>query len=371
MDEIETRVFEIHGYGGQQKPKVSEADLAWRVNPVAAPFRLAGFAWYAQDKIFRRMPKEPRHKLSESVDGLANHTAGGQIQFRTDSTRLALRVSLVGPHDADHMTAVGECGFDCYISEGGPSRYYSSTRFDRSKTEYDAWMFGAVSKKMRTITLNFPLYQGVKEIALGLDPDARIEAPPPYAVKGPVVIYGTSITQGGCANRPGTLYTNILSRRLNAEFVNLGFSGSGLGEPELARTINEIESPSMIVIDNDSNIRETATLAARLPVFLSILREVHKTVPVLVISKPRFSSETLHPEVIIYRERRRDIHRKAVDDRRAQGDKAIHFFDGAELYRGDVWEECTVDGVHCTDLGFMFMADALTPVFRKILQLER
>ncbi|HYF51976.1 MAG TPA: SGNH/GDSL hydrolase family protein [Planctomycetota bacterium] len=371
MNAIEQRIFETFNVGGKPRPKPSETDLQWHVNPVDAPFRLAGFAWYAQDKIFRRMPKEPRHKLTDLVNMLANHTAGGQIQFRTDSTRLALKVTLLGPHAMDHMTAVGECGFDCYISEGGPSRYYSSTRFDRSKSEYECWMFLNLPKKMRTLTLYFPLYQGVKEVSVGLDSGSQIEAPPPYVVKNPVVVYGTSITQGGCANRTGMAYTNILARRLNAEIINLGFSGSGCGEPEVARTINEIANPSMLVIDNDGNMRDLALINERMPAFLSILREVHKTTPILVISRPRFSTETIFPDMIAYRNLRRDAYRKIVEDRRAQGDRNVEFFDGANLYGDDVWEECTVDGVHSTDLGYIFMAKALEPVFRKLLKLEK
>jgi len=86
-------------------------------------------------------------------------------------------------------------------------------------------MFEFGRSQLRNITLNFPLYRGVKKIFVGLEQNARILAPLPYIDNNRIVIYGTSITQGGCASRPGMAWTNILSRRINREFINLGFSG--------------------------------------------------------------------------------------------------------------------------------------------------
>src|SRR5690606_22957788 len=103
--------------------------------------------------------------------------------------------------------------------------------------------------EMRMITLNFPLYQGVQEIEIGLSPDAQLIAPTPYIDDRKVIVYGTSITQGGCAARPGMSYTNILSRMINYEFINLGFSGNGQGEPELSHIISQIERPALLVLD--------------------------------------------------------------------------------------------------------------------------
>ena len=68
-----------------------------------------------------------------------------------------------------------------------------------------------------------------------MDEGAVIKPARPFALSKPVVFYGTSITQGGCASRPGMSYTAIVGRKLNLDFVNQGFSGNGLGEPEVAR----------------------------------------------------------------------------------------------------------------------------------------
>ncbi len=93
--------------------------------------------------------------------------------------------------------------------------------------------------------MNFPLYNGVKSIYIGIDENSKLENPEMVSTSGKIIIYGTSITQGGCVSRPEIVYSNILSRKLGMEFINLGFSGNGKGEPELAHLINEISDVKM------------------------------------------------------------------------------------------------------------------------------
>src|SRR5213075_673687 len=116
-----------------------------------------------------------------------------------------------------------------------------------------------------------PLYKPVTIKELSLDTDARLEPPTPYAIRKPIVYYGSSITQGGCASNPGGSCQAILERRLDADFVNLGFSGNGLGEPALAEVICELD-PSCIVLDFWGN-PSADQYAAALPVFVKILRQ--------------------------------------------------------------------------------------------------
>ena len=188
------------------------APMTWR-SPAEAPFHLAGFPWFEKDRVYRRLPVLPAGTLPAGVDNLANNTAGGQIRFRSDTRRLDLRVTLDGPADMNHMPATGQCGFDLYVGGGGAPRYYSTAKYDLVKqaTAYEVSLFQHADRKLRAFTLNFPLYQGVKDVAVGLDAEASVRPPAPYAASGRIVIYGTSITQGGCAARPGMAYTNILS----------------------------------------------------------------------------------------------------------------------------------------------------------------
>jgi len=357
--------------------KVEEYDRNMRSNegagggmrwllPTEAPFRLSGFAWFREDRVYRRLPVTPRWPLPEAVDALANCTAGGQIQFRTDSPKLAVRVRLSGPANMNHMPATGQCGFDCYLGSPKQQRYCSTTKYDHRKTEYECVMFDFPEPEMRNVTLNFPLYQGVREVLVGLGSGAQVEEPVAYDDDRPVVVYGTSITQGGCAARPGLAYTNILSRRLNREFINLGFSGSGRGEPEVARTMAEIPDPGCLVLDYEANASADGLLEKTLAPFIGILREAHPETPMLVVSRPRFASENFNEDAVAARLRRRDFQQRTVEERRADGDDRIFFFDGGGLL-GEDFDECTVDGAHPTGLGFWRMARALEPVLAEIL----
>jgi lysophospholipase L1-like esterase len=66
------------------------------------------------------------------------------------------------------------------------------------------------------------------------------------------------------------------------------------------------------------------------------------------------------------RVRGRDFQRDTIAAMRADGDQNVHFLDGARLL-GQDWEECTVDGTHPNDLGFMRMAERLTPALKALL----
>lgn len=341
-------------------------EMAW-CSPAEAPFHVAGFPWFARDGVYRRLPLEPARPLPEAVDRLANWTAGGQIRFQTDSVKLAVRVTLSDVADMNHMPATGQCGFDCYLGPAGRQRYVSTTKYDHHQTTYENLLFDLRPARMRNITLNFPLYMGVKEVEVGLDKDAQALAPEPYDMDGRVVVYGTSITQGGCASRPGMAYTNILSRRLNVAFVNLGFSGNGRGEKEVAATIAEIPDPLCFVLDYEANCVSTELLQETFPVFIQTLREAHANVPILAVSRIPFAGDLTNEDTLQTRLDRSAFQYKTVEHLRQRGDANIHFVDGS-AFLGEDFDECTVDGVHPSDLGFIRIADAMTPVLRMILK---
>lgn len=180
----------------------ADADgVAW-FDPRTAPFRLVGFPWIGGDKVYRRLPVKPEWPISPAVDSLANSTAGGQIQFQSDSPKVLVRVKLRQASGMYHMPATGQSGFDLYLGQAGEQRYSGTTRFGSGATDYEVTLF-AGSKSNRHFTLNFPLYNGVDSVEIGVEAGATIAAPLPYKHDGRIVVYGTLITQGGCAARPG------------------------------------------------------------------------------------------------------------------------------------------------------------------------
>jgi lysophospholipase L1-like esterase len=346
-----------------------QSGLKW-LSPKEQPFRISGFPWFPQDNIYRRLPAQPNYELPAAVDSLANSTAGGQIAFTTDSPRLALRVELAGEAGMYHMPATGQCGFDVYLGEPGDQQYYGTTRFDHSKSSYEAALYDEPVRQLRHVTLNFPLYQGVNEVSIGIEPGCSIAAPLPYRSSKKVIVYGTSVTQGGCASRPGMACSNILSRRIPLEFMNLGFSGNGKGEPEVARVVSEIADPALLVLEYEGNVRIVDQMRQTLPEFIRIYREVHPETPILVISRFKYARERFDPRLLQRRLDMKRVETDTVDLYRRQGDNNIHFLDGEALLGTDSYNECTVDGAHPTDLGFMRMADTLTPVFKELLKGE-
>ena len=347
--------------------KSGPTDLQWH-SPSSNIFRITGFPWYEQDKKYRRLPVAPRFKIPEPVNILADCTAGGQISFQTDSTHISIRAEVSGKANMNHMPATGQCGFDLYVGLPCAQRFHNVTKFALSASSYEVLLFDHPEKVMRNFTINFPLYTGVKELYIGLDPDANNAPPLPWEEDGKIVIYGTSITQGGCASRPGMAFTNILSRLLNVEVINLGFSGNGRGEPEVIELMADIPSPKLLILDYHANA--AGKLKQTLPVAMQILRKRHPEVPILMVSRIAYAKDATHPTSIATREEGHDIYTRVLEQMQSAGDSEVFFVDGTNLLGSD-YDECTVDGVHPSDLGFMRIARGLEPEILKIMEKKR
>jgi hypothetical protein len=346
--------------------KADEKGMVW-FSPSEKPFRLVGFKWIDKDKVFRRLPVKPDWPIRKAVDNLANSTAGGQLSFQTDSPKVTVRVKLSRQSGMYHMPATGQSGFDIYIGKPGQQKYFRTAKFGAKVTDYVFELFSG-PKGNRHFTINFPLYNGVKSLALGVKAGSIIKAPLPFVDEESIVVYGTSITQGGCAARPGMAYSNILSRRLNSEFVNLGFSGNGKGEPALAHLINQIEKKKMVVLDYEANVGEG--IKKTLEPFIDLIRSKNPLIPILVISKITYAAELAFPSQMKTLKDRAAFQKNLVEKKKAAGDQNIYFLDGGTLL-GEYADECTVDGVHPTTLGFMKMANGIEPVIRRILNLSK
>lgn len=349
-----------------------QEEIRW-YDPKEKPFRISGFAWFGEEERYRRLPDKTGYDIPIRVDELATNTSGGQISFRTNATKLALKVKLADAAALGHMAASGQCGFDVYVGEPGKQMYYATacpSLLDHSY-EKTIWDFNSSSQhsseQQSEVTLNFPLYQGVEEVLIGTNPEAIIEQPTPYLSDKRVIFYGTSITQGACASRPGMSYTNILSRRFNLEFINLGFSGSGKGEHGVALTLREIERPACFVLDYEANVTYKEYQDTLTP-FIECYREYHPLVPIIILSRIPFVQDKAIGEYEDY-QKRREHAKFTVEKLEQQGDKNISFIDGSTLL-GELWHECTVDGIHPNDLGFMEMANRLESAFEFLRNYE-
>jgi hypothetical protein len=317
-----------------------------------------GLPWFKEDEpALRRLPLRLKDRFRPPVWDLAQDPSGARIRFRTDSTTIGLAAENPGFSNMHHMASVGENGFDLYVG----SNYLGSAWPDNAGKIAKEWKTGR-ERKMRDITLYLPLYKPVKISELTLDSDALLEPALPYSVAKPIVYYGSSITQGGCASNPGGSCQAILERKLNADFVNLGFSGNGLGEPALAEAICELD-PSCIVLDFWGN-PSADQYASALPTFVEILRRKSRRLPILVTSPFYFPAEETGGEVAREQTAKRLSARDFVEHRRKNGDHRIWFVDGLKMLNREQTAGL-VDGVHCNSLGFYFNALGLEPYLRK------
>ncbi len=334
-----------------------------------APFRIEGLAWFDKEKKFYRLPYNAKDKVSEAVAWLASHPSGAQVYFHTNSKIINIKVILNDVANMIHMAATGQTGFDLYFKTPNMSEYqfFTTSTYPYGQKEYNVTIFKSDVKFEKDILINFPLYMGVKEVQIGIEKDALLSEANNHKNFGKIVVYGTSITQGGCVSRPGMSYTNLLSRKLDYEFINLGFSGNGLGEPIMAKFINDINDVKMIVLDYDANGGVTGHLEKYLNEFLDILRSHFKTTPILIITKPPFSNYVFLEQEIETRKRVFDFQKNTVKNRRKK-DKNLYFYDGNKLFGTEDYYESLVDGIHPNDLGFYRIFKHLYPVFKKILK---
>lgn len=207
----------------------------------------------------------------------------------------------------------------------------------------------------------------VKVLALGVDSNAVIKPPRPFAISKPVVYYGTSITQGGAASRPGMSYEAIVGRRLNIDFVNLGFSGAGKYEHSLANTVATINA-SCYVLDG-TNLHTVESMRKVFPQFIETIRAKHPTTPILVISPIYSSHEMTHRVLEPNDTDKRAFMRRVVSQFIADGDKNIQLIEGTDIL-SPLQGDGLTDGVHPNDLGFEWIANSITRRLATVLGLN-
>jgi lysophospholipase L1-like esterase len=240
--------------------------------------------------------------------------------------------------------------------------YWASNKTIQAGPPYVSGYFEKLPKKLREFTLYLPTYNDLTLLEIGLDPDAVIEPPTRFRLPKAVVVYGTSITQGGCASRPGNGHVPLLGRTLGVDVVNLGFSGNGKSDLAVADLMTEIDA-ACYVNDCVANM-DAAGMAERYAAFNDRLRARHPQTPILLLTTIRWSQENFTDA------RGWDALNAVAQDTyrqfRKRGDKNVHFLDCRKII-GLESDHPSVDGCHLTDLGFKHLADGIAPVLERII----
>lgn len=328
-----------------------------------ANINIYGLYHPTEEPNFCRLPNDVAQKTSEAVSILAYNTSGGRLRFTTDSSYIAIRAIQPDKCLMSHMPFSGSSGFDLYVRENDQYHYGGSLipSVDR-KDGYES-IIHFDDRRLRDITINFPLYDCVSELYIGIQSDAILQKSPSYTYSKPIVYYGSSITQGGCASRPGNSYPAIISRLLDCDFINLGFSGGAHGEKEIVDYISSLDM-SVLVLDYDHNVSSPEELDETYRPLYHTIRAAHPNLPIIAATR---TDTPLNNEARTFMEENRKVICNIYEAAVNSGDRNIYFIDGQQIFPIFGGDSCTVDGVHPSDLGFMCMAKVFYDVIHKIL----
>ena len=320
---------------------------------------------------YDRLPISYKEKVREPIWDLSKASAGITVRFHSNSTSINLKWTVLNDLDMSHMAATGIKGIDLYTKYNNKWRYVTTAgalvglKTYQNKSipadsinEYE--LIKNMTPEFREYKLFLPLYDGVTKLEVGIDSIASIEKATPSAVK-PIVFYGTSITQGGCASRPGMAHTNIISRKLDVDCINYGFSGNGRMETPIVELISEIDA-RFYVIECLQNM-DSEQVSERVRPLVDIIRTNHPYTPIVLVENMMYTTAFLNQT-----EETRLIQENAAlkneyDKIIKSGTPNIFYIKDNKDFLLD--NEGTVDGVHLTDLGFLRYADYLMENFKK------
>lgn len=329
-------------------------------DPRQAPFSLYGLSENDQG-VYCRLPLDFIPRCSQGVQHLAYHLAGACVRFSTDASHLHVVWELRHPSNMAHFTGCGQNGMELFEETDHGTRQVMNLI---PKLVHEGQLkqshYFPLPGGMRHYVLYLPLYNGLNQLLLGFAPGSRVEAGRKPRYEKPILYYGSSITQGGCAGKAGSCYTTLLARRLDIAQINLGFSGNAKGEESMARHIAGLPM-SVFVMDYDHNAPTLEHLEATHEPFFRIVRQAQPHLPIVMVSRPDFDKNVQDSVA------RRNVIINTYAKALAEGDRNVYLVDGEMFFGPRDRDLCTVDKCHPTDIGFLRMADMMEPLLRRIL----
>lgn len=310
---------------------------------------------------FHRMPIDVAKSVSQGVNFLNFWTAGGRVCFATNSPYIAVRCETRESIAVSTLMSLGNrAGFDLYEVKENGEQVFCNTLIAApervGQIGFEAVKDLPKDGRVRRYILNFPCYGSVKNLAIGLHEDAVLEKGASYRYEKPVIFYGSSITQGGSASRPGMTYQAHLGKEFGFDYVNLGFSGNAKGEDPMIDYLASLD-PLIFVCDYDANAPTAEHLKATLPKLYKAFRRAHPNTPYVFISYPGEYPGREKNGVV------RNIALEAIEG----GDQNAYFVEGERIFDGPFAKDCTGDNCHPNDLGFFRMYENIAKTFREIL----
>jgi len=317
-----------------------------------------------KENLYDRLPSSYKGKVRDAVWSLSKSSAGISVRFLSNSTTIRVKWELLNDAKMNHMAETGIKGIDLYFRNNGKWQYLNTARPAGKVNDY--LLISNMDPVMREYRLYLPLYDGVTELEIGIDSLSSILKPERTNNK-PIVFYGTSITQGGCASRPGMVHTSIISRKLDVECINFGFSGNGRMEKPLAELISGIDA-LFYVLDGTNNMTPEQIHENAIPL-VEIIREKHPGTQIVFVEGLLNDKSYLDQKTRDAENAKNIALKREYDEMKNREFRNIYYIEQSGGKGTDF--ESTVDGVHLTDLGFSRYADFLLKEFRRIKVIDR
>lgn len=335
-------------------------EVQWRD---ATSLEVEGKGWTNTAGPFDRLPDSAQNKVGQAAWNQSKDSAGICIRFVTDAPELRVRWSLTkGALAMPHMPATGVSGVDLYTRYAdGKWWFIGNGRPGETEGNEATFTFTDGTRPQRECLLYLPLYNGTKSLEIGVPTGSHLDKAPPRPEdrRKPIVIYGTSITQGGCASRPGMVWTSILGRLLDRPVINLGFSASGTMEPPVAEPLAELD-PAAYLIDCTWNMGVGPEVYLdRITQLVHTIRKAHPLTPILFVGQSVIRTDSFPDDLSGHQA-------AAVKSLQKEGVQGLILVPAENLIGHD--GEGTVDGVHLSDLGMDRQARCLFPLVSKALK---
>jgi hypothetical protein len=310
---------------------------------------------------FDRLPADAKESVTSNVWNLSRDSAGMMVRFKTNSPSIHVHYKLRKSNLAmPHMPATGVSGIDLYARDNdGKWKWVQVTK--PATQEVKAEIIKGLAPGTREYAAYLPLYNGVEFMSMGVEKDSQFVTLAPR--EKPIVFYGTSITHGACASRPGMVHTAILGRKLDRPVVNLGFSGNGKMDEAVGKYLIQIDAAAF-VIDCLPNMGPAEVSAKCVPL-VNQLRKARPETPIVLVEDRRFTNDWITPAKQQFHTENHEALRAAYDGLIKAGTVKLFYIPGDKLYGDDT--EGATDASHANDLGFMRQADIFQPVLRQAL----
>jgi len=338
-------------------------DVAWKD---AKELTLEGKAFAETKAPYDRLPGKADGVVPKPVWNLSRDSAGMALRFVSDSPSIYARWTLIKENLAmPHMAATGVSGLDLYARDENAKWKWVAVGKPTAKTNTVALVNGLKAGE-REYLVYLPLYNGVEQLEIGVKPNTKLIAAPARDDKHakPILFWGTSITHGACASRPGMCHPAMLGRWFDRPVINLGFSGNGRMDPEVTTLLAELD-PAVYVIDCLPNM-SGAQVTERTGPLVTTLRKAHAETPIVLVEDRNYGDSWIVESKAKHNSENQAALKAEFEKLKAAGVKNLFYVEAKDLLGDD--RDDTVDSSHPNDLGFYRQAKGIGKVLEQALK---